>query len=251
MAIGIYKITNKINNKVYIGQSVHIERRWSEHCFPSKESVIAKAIKEYGKENFLFEIIEECNVEELDAREKYWIQYYDCMVPNGYNVADVINTTHSTYYYYNTDILNSIINDLQNSSMLFVEIADKYNLHVSTISRINYGYIHKQDNLNYPLREKNNNSKIVKIQKKYCIDCGTEISVNATRCNKCECYNRRKDLPITRDELKQLIRTKSFSQIGKDYSVTDNAIRKWCDRYELPRKKSDIKSYSNEEWENI
>ena len=38
--IGIYKITNKLNNKCYIGQSIHIERRWAEHCFPSKTSQI-------------------------------------------------------------------------------------------------------------------------------------------------------------------------------------------------------------------
>ena len=48
--IGIYKITNKINNKSYIGQSIHIERRWSEHCFPSKTSQISLAIQEFGKE---------------------------------------------------------------------------------------------------------------------------------------------------------------------------------------------------------
>lgn len=52
--IGIYKITNKINNKVYIGQSIHIERRWTEHCFPSSTSQIALAIKKHGKEKFFF-----------------------------------------------------------------------------------------------------------------------------------------------------------------------------------------------------
>ena len=49
--IGIYKITNLINNKIYIGQSIHIERRWSEHCQPSAKSLIAKAIQKYGKEH--------------------------------------------------------------------------------------------------------------------------------------------------------------------------------------------------------
>ena len=52
--IGIYKIENLINHKVYIGQSIHIERRWKEHCANSTSSVISKAIKKYGKENFSF-----------------------------------------------------------------------------------------------------------------------------------------------------------------------------------------------------
>lgn len=59
--IGIYKITNNINNKIYIGQSVHIKRRWAEHCKPSSDSLISKAIKKYGKDNFTFEIIEKCS----------------------------------------------------------------------------------------------------------------------------------------------------------------------------------------------
>ena len=51
-----------------------------------------------------------------------------------------------------------------------------------------------------------------------------------------------------RDELKQLIRTKSFLQIGKMYGVSDNAIRKWCDFENLPRKKGEINKYTDEEW---
>jgi hypothetical protein len=48
-----------------------------------------------------------------------------------------------------------------------------------------------------------------------------------------------------------LIRTTPFTQIGKQFNVSDNAIRKWCDKYDLPRKSSEIKKYSNNEWENI
>lgn len=55
----------------------------------------------------------------------------------------------------------------------------------------------------------------------------------------------------SREELKFLIRTKSFLEIGRQYGVTDNAIRKWCKAEGLPSKKKDIKSYSNEEWDKI
>lgn len=54
-----------------------------------------------------------------------------------------------------------------------------------------------------------------------------------------------------RDVLKTKIRTMSFVQIGKEYGVTDNSVRKWCDAYGLPRNVSIIKTYSDEEWEKI
>ena len=43
----------------------------------------------------------------------------------------------------------------------------------------------------------------------------------------------------------------SFVAIGKKYGVSDNAIRKWCDKYNLPRKVSEIKKYSDKDWEKI
>ena len=58
-------------------------------------------------------------------------------------------------------------------------------------------------------------------------------------------------LPVSREELKNLIRNKPFIQIGKQYNVSDNTIRKWCDKLNLPRKVSDIKQYSDEDWTKI
>ena len=77
MMKSIYKITNLINNKVYIGQSVHPERRWHEHIWGNNKykSYIHSAIKKYGVENFLFEIIES-NIENYNEREIYWINFY-------------------------------------------------------------------------------------------------------------------------------------------------------------------------------
>lgn len=83
MSIGIYKITNKKDNKVYIGQSQNIERRLSEH---KKERFIPidMWINFLGKENFDFEIIEECSLDELDKKEKYYINYFQSN-KTGYN----------------------------------------------------------------------------------------------------------------------------------------------------------------------
>lgn len=91
-------------------------------------------------------------------------------------------------------------------------------------------------------------------KKYYCVDCGKEISKNATRCH--DCYNKTKIVPledmlVTREELKNLIRTITFKDIGRKYHVTDNSVRKWCDKFNLPRTKKEINNYSDEEWNLI
>lgn len=59
------------------------------------------------------------------------------------------------------------------------------------------------------------------------------------------------DKAPSRDVLKAKIRTMSFVQIGKEYDVSDNSVRRWCDTYNLPRQKTKIINYSDEEWKQI
>lgn len=87
MSCGIYKITNLINNKVYIGQSIDIEKRLKKHKYSYDNFHIHRAIQKYGKDNFSYEIIEECSQDALDEKEKYWITYYNSLEPNGYNMV--------------------------------------------------------------------------------------------------------------------------------------------------------------------
>lgn len=86
--VGIYKITNNVNKKVYIGQSVQIQARWKQHVYEAlrghSNMVIHQAMRKYGVKNFNFEIVETCEKFDLDERERYWIQYYDSY-NNGYN----------------------------------------------------------------------------------------------------------------------------------------------------------------------
>jgi len=90
--VGIYKITNTLNNKCYIGQSIDIETRWLEHIYESKtlrhKYKIYLAIKKYGIKNFTFEILEKCSLNRkvLDERERYWIEYYNSY-EEGYNMT--------------------------------------------------------------------------------------------------------------------------------------------------------------------
>lgn len=82
--IGIYKITKKENGKSYIGQSNDIERRFSEH--KTKTDIpIDIAIQKYGVNAFEFSIIEECDLSQLDEKEKYWIAFYNTYKGFGYN----------------------------------------------------------------------------------------------------------------------------------------------------------------------
>lgn len=93
---GIYKLTHKESGKVYIGQSKHLKRRLSEHrrCEKSddkkgSQSVIRRAIKKYSFDAFDFEILLYCEEGEyMDMMETKLIQFYDCLVPKGYNVRD-------------------------------------------------------------------------------------------------------------------------------------------------------------------
>lgn len=86
MTCGIYKIENILNGKIYIGQSIEIERRWQKHLNANDDFLIHKAIKKYGKENFKFSIIEECDASLLNEKECYWINFYNSIIPNGYNM---------------------------------------------------------------------------------------------------------------------------------------------------------------------
>lgn len=86
MITGIYKIENLINHKIYIGQSIYIEKRWFDHIHSKDEFAIHKAFKKYGIENFSFQIVEQCDIDKLDEKENYWINFYQSLVPNGYNM---------------------------------------------------------------------------------------------------------------------------------------------------------------------
>ena len=86
----IYKITNKVNGKSYIGQTIqNVKERFYQHCaIKCSQAVlnmaIHRAINKYGKSNFTIEVIEEVESTNLNDRERYWIKYYNSY-NNGYN----------------------------------------------------------------------------------------------------------------------------------------------------------------------
>ena len=80
----------------------------------------------------------------------------------------------------------------------------------------------------------------------YCKKCRKQIQKEGL-CLDCFHKEQSKNIP-SRDKLKSLIRSNSFVQLGRMFNVSDNAIRKWCKKYNLPYSTKEIKKYSEEEW---
>jgi len=87
---GIYLIRNTINDKVYVGQSIHVEKRWKEHQKSAKrgdKSHLYDAIRKYGVDSFELVILELCNAKLFDEKESYWMSFYNCRDQSkGYNL---------------------------------------------------------------------------------------------------------------------------------------------------------------------
>ena len=88
----IYKITNTINNKVYIGKTLlSIEERFKQHKHDSQRNYeeqrpLYQAMRKYGIDVFIVELVEECPIETLSNREIYWISFYNSY-QTGYNAT--------------------------------------------------------------------------------------------------------------------------------------------------------------------
>lgn len=108
---------------------------------------------------------------------------------------------------------------------------------------------------NFNLQRANEISEQVKLQKRgvqnHCLDCGKIIDKRATYCVECCNKHRQTVKRPSREQLKYDIRNLPMIKVGEKYGVSDNSIRKWCDSMNLPRKVSEIKTYTDEEWEQI
>ena len=112
----IYKITNIQNNKVYIGQTIRpIKDRFHRHINDAMNNILdthfARAIRKYGKDNFIIEEIDFANNQnELNKKEQYWIRYYDSIY-SGYNETDAISKCGGNTYMSKTEEEMDIIKE--------------------------------------------------------------------------------------------------------------------------------------------
>lgn len=143
----IYLVTNKINNKKYIGQSIDVERRWKQHIKDSKNKKLKSryfyaAINKYGLENFSLEIIDEnIPIDKINEREIFWINYYNCYAPNGYNLTkggegslgrkqtdhakEIISQKSTQWHENNKETFLNIISNRDNTNIFSQETIDK------------------------------------------------------------------------------------------------------------------------------
>lgn len=293
---------------MYIGQSVNIKKRWNAHINDDRKKnqyAIHKAIKKYGKENFLFEVIEQCLPTELNEREIYWISYYDTY-NNGYNLTT--GGDHATQYDYEQiyllwqsgkqckeieDIIGCsdkvVTQALRAFEISEEEVRSRSNpkpgkpvvaIDINTLTPLrvfnsaleanlflhsgncrNNSIItktieHRKDNWTlygyYWEYANENNCPVKELTDEEFLSyrVNKRAAVSPETREKLSLSQRTVERP-NRDEFKKMIRTIPFTVIGENYGVSDNAIRKWCDFYCLPRKVKDIKQYSNEEWDKI
>lgn len=129
----IYKITNKQNGKIYIGQTkTSIDKRWMGHIYssrngnPHQRCLIDKAIAKYGSDSFIVEEIEKCLDSELNDREIFWIDQYQSTDKNlGYNVS--LGGNHPYRYDYTQ------LDELYEQGKTIKQIADLYQCAQSTV----------------------------------------------------------------------------------------------------------------------
>lgn len=206
----IYKITNLIDTKVYIGQTSNPQRRWKEHQRlgsmtyvnnKNKHSRLYLAMKKYGVENFTFEVIEGPTADYND-REKYWIQYYNSFLDKnkGYNLTlggedpPVLTGEDSALSIYSNETIEQIQQELALNVKTYDEISQQYQFPKNYLTMINTGTSRYNPDLTYPLRTNG---------------------------------NERKDKTLVEEIIFELLYTKnSIEDLKKKYSVSDKTIRK-------------------------
>ena len=129
----IYKITNQINGKIYIGKTLKtVEERFKEHCNDYKKERKEKrplylAMNKYGIENFYIEEVEKCNDKDANERERYWIEYYGSF-KNGYNAT----LGGDGKAYIDRKLVIRIYNEIQNQK----KVAELLNISVDSVHDI-------------------------------------------------------------------------------------------------------------------
>lgn len=251
--VGIYKITNLLNGKCYIGQSVNIDKRWNTHRTapfnPNRidyDTPLYRAMRKYGVNHFQFEVLEECPKAELNEKEIYYIRLYNSMLPSGYN-QDGGGSTAGHPLKLTADDVKLIRHRLKTTNDTFVQIGKDFGVAHNMIGWINVGKAWHLDGEEYPLRPKQDRLNMYDI----CPSCGNKKLRNSSLCDRCSRMNNglRKRIverpsPV---ELAKMIIESGFSAVGRQFGVNGNAIKRWCKDYNIPHRLKELdKWYRNQ-----
>lgn len=247
--IGIYKITNLINGKSYIGQSVNIQKRFNAHrsvAFnPNDKNYnypLYRAIRKYGIDNFSFDILEECDVSELNNKEIYYIAQYKTYGKLGYN-QDAGGDQASHYLKLSDELVAEIIHRLKTSLDNSDDIGEDFGVTGRTIRSINSGECCKQESETYPIRQPLyalNEDLTIKETEYYCKECGKKVITKDSYCIECGQKSQRKADRPEPLELARLVKENGFMATGRMFGVDGNSVKKWCEIYGIPRLKDEL-----------
>lgn len=251
--VGIYKITNLVNGKSYIGQSINIQKRFNAHksiAFnkndPKYSYPLYRAIRKYGIENFSFEVLELCDSLELNDKEIYYIAKYKAHGKNGYNLDDGGYDGH--YIKLSDDLVSEIIIRLKTSLDNSDKIGEDFGVTGRTIRSINSGECCHRNSETYPIRPPLytlNKSGETKETEYYCKECGKKIVTKDSYCIECGQKSQRKTDRPEPLELAQLVKENGFMATGRMFGVDGNSIKKWCEIYGMPRLKDELIDWYN------
>jgi len=223
---GVYKIVNIVNNKVYVGSSCDINRRWKEHIFRLKKNKhhsvkLQNSFNKYGVDVFIFEVIEECEKNQLIIKEQYWIDSLNSC-NHGYNhktksgiTLGFLGKKHSEYFK-----IKKSEEMLDNKFALGLKHSEEYKLYMKSI---NTGV---------------NNPNYGKKQSLECIKKRLE-TVKKNNSFKGE-NNPNFKFTINYEDLKNLflIENKTLKEIAKIYNCSVGTITNNLRKYNLNKPKS-------------
>lgn len=186
---GVYSITNIKNGKLYIGSSKHIHRRWREHKNLLNKNMhhskhLQKAWNKYGEDNFIFEIVEECDEDLLITREQYYIDLYSSADNYyGYNISEVAGMPSMTQEQrersaqiisqrlrgegswcniYSEKQIISLIEDLKTGEYSYGQLSKKHNISYDIVASVaghaNWKYL--TDGIEFPKANKSTRENV-------------------------------------------------------------------------------------------